>query len=151
MELIRRNQNQPDAVRELFNEEFFWGFPFMPVTGKQLAGQTRAGWYPPVDVTEDKEKYVLKADLPGLKKEDIRISLEDGVLSVEGERKFESEQKDKNFHRVERSYGRFVRSVNLGTAVDESKIRANYKDGVLEIIAPKVERAKAKTIDINAN
>jgi HSP20 family protein len=151
MELVRRNQNQLDPVREILNEDFLWGFPFIPATGKQLAGQQQAGWFPALDVTEDKDKYVIKADLPGLKKEDVRISLEDGVLSIEGERKSESEQKDKNYHRVERSYGRFVRSINLGSSVDDSKVKANYKDGVLEITASKAERAKAKHIDISVN
>jgi HSP20 family protein len=149
MELIRRNQNQTDPVKELFNEDFFWGFPFVPVTGKSL--NTQSGWHPAIDITEEKDRYVLKADLPGLKKEDFRISLEDGVLTIEGERRTESEHKEKSYHRIERSYGRFARSLNLGSAVDESKIKANYKDGVLEVIAPKAERAKAKTIDINVN
>jgi HSP20 family protein len=149
MELIRRNQNQTDPVKELFNEDFFWGFPFVPVTGKQLSAQS--GWHPAIDITEEKERYVIHADLPGLKKEEIRISLEDGVLTIEGERKTESEHKDRNYHRIERSYGRFARSLNLGSAVDEAKIKASYKDGVLEVTAPKAERAKAKTIDINVN
>jgi HSP20 family protein len=149
MEIARRNQTQTDPVRDLLNDDFLWGFPFMPVTGRQLANVQ--GWHPALDVTEDKDKYVIKADLPGLKKEDIRVSLEDGVLTIEGERKSETEHKDKNVHRIERSYGRFARSLNLGFSVDESKIKANYKDGVLELIAPKAERAKAKTIDINVN
>ncbi|MBF0570916.1 MAG: Hsp20/alpha crystallin family protein [Candidatus Omnitrophica bacterium] len=100
---------------------------------------------------EEKEQYILKADLPGIKKEDIKVSVENGVLTIEGERKTEAEHKDKHIHRFERSYGRFVRTLNLGTSVDQSKIRANYKDGVLELVVPKSEAAKPKAIDIQVN
>lgn len=150
MSLIRWQQKQNDPIKELFNEDFLWGFPFVPVTGKQLANG-QSFWQPAIDVAEDKENFVLKADLPGLKKEDIRVSVENDVLTIEGERKSETEQKEKGYHRVERSYGRFVRSLNLGTAVDDHKIKANYKDGVLEIIVPKAEKAKVKTIDVSIN
>lgn len=150
MSLIRWQQKQHDPIKELFNDDFLWGFPFVPVTGKQLASG-QSFWQPAIDVAEDKENFVLKADLPGLKKEDIHVAVEDGVLTIQGERKSEAEQKERGYHRVERSYGRFVRNLNLGTAVDESKIRANYKDGVLEITVPKAEKAKAKTIDVNVN
>ena len=106
---------------------------------------------PAVDLTETDQHYLVKADLPGMKKEDIRVSVENGILAIEGERKSEAETKEKNYHRVERSYGRFVRSFNLGSAVDDARINANYKDGVLEITVPKVEKAKAKTIDVSVN
>ena len=92
-----------------------------------------------LDVVEEKEQYVLKADLPGINKEDIKVSVENGILTIEGERKAETEQKDKQVHRVERSYGHFVRSLNFGTNVDSSKIQANYKDGVLQLTVPKSE------------
>lgn len=150
MSLVRWNHKQTDPIKEFFGDEFLVGFPFTPVTGKQLAG-LQAVWQPAVDVAEDKDKFTLKADIPGLKKEEIRVAIESGILSIEGERKSEAEQKDKDYHRVERSYGRFVRSFNLGSSVDDSKINANYKDGVLEITVPKVEKAKAKTIDVNVN
>jgi HSP20 family protein len=145
MELTRQNQNhQSESV---FNEDFFWGFPF--VAGKPLVNAQ--SWAPAIDVSEDQTSYTIKADLPGLKKEDVRISLEEGILTIEGERKVETEHKDKSYHRFERSYGRFARSLNVGNAVDESKIKASYKDGVLEIIAPKAEKARARTIDIDVN
>ncbi len=150
MSLIRFNQKQPDGTKEFFNDDYLWGFPFMPVTGKQMTG-FQSAWQPAIDVAEDKDKFIFKADLPGLKKEDIHVSVENGVLSIEGERRSETELKDKDYHRVERSYGRFVRSFNLGSAVDDAKIKANYKDGVLEIAVPKVEKAKAKTIDVSVN
>jgi HSP20 family protein len=150
MSLIRWQQKQNDPVKELLNEDFLWGFPFMPVTGKQWTGVS-AHWQPSIDVTEDKDKFIIHADLPGLKKEDFHLSVEDGVLTIEGERKSESEQKDKDYHRIERSYGRFLRRLNLGTALDDSRIQATYKDGVLEVSIPKVAKAKAKTIDVNVN
>ncbi len=150
MSLVRWTHKQPDSAKEFFNDELLWGFPFMPVTGKQFAG-VQSSWLPAIDVAEDKDKFTFKADLPGLKKEDIRLSVENGILTIEGERKSEAEVKDTDYHRVERSYGRFVRSFNLGTAVDDTKIKANYKDGVLEITVPKVEKAKAKTIDVSVN
>ena len=101
-----------------------------------------------IDVVEEKEQYVLKADLPGINKEDIKVSVENGILTIEGERKSETEQQDKLVHRVERSYGRFVRTLNVGTNVDTGKIQASYKDGVLQLIVPKTEAAKPKSVDI---
>jgi HSP20 family protein len=108
-------------------------------------------WNIALDVVEEKEQYVLKADLPGITKEDIKVSIENGILTIEGQRKSETEEKDKQYHRVERSYGRFVRSLNLGAQVDAAKIKANYKDGVLELIVPKSEETKPKTIDIHVD
>lgn len=150
MSLVRWTHKQPDSVNDFFNDELLWGFPFMPATGKQYAG-AQSIWQPAIDVSEDKDKFIFKADLPGLKKEDIRVSVENGILAIEGERKSETETKEMNYHRVERSYGRFVRSFNLGSAVDDGRINASYKDGVLEITVAKVEKAKAKTIDVNVN
>jgi HSP20 family protein len=105
-------------------------------------------WTPDLDITEDKDQYVLKADLPGLKKEDIKISVQEDVLTIEGERQSETVTENKKVHRVERSYGRFTRSLNLGNQVDSSKIKANYKDGVLELIVPKAEAKKPQSIDV---
>lgn len=104
-----------------------------------------------LDVVEEKDQYVLKADLPGINKEDVKVSVENGILTIEGERKTEAEDKDKQVHRVERSYGRFLRSVNIGTNVDVSKIHASYKDGVLQLNVPKTEAAKPKSVDIHVD
>jgi HSP20 family protein len=101
-----------------------------------------------IDVVEERDQYILKADLPGINKEDIKVSLENGILTIEGERKSEAESKDKQVHRVERSYGRFVRSLDVGTSVDSSKIQASYKDGVLQLNVPKAEEVKPKSVDI---
>ncbi len=106
-------------------------------------------WYPAVDVIEEKDHFILKADLPGLKKEDIKITVEAGVLTIEGERKADIETQDKQYHRLERAYGRFVRALDLGRQAEYNNIQANYKDGVLEVVVPRSEAAKPKHIDIN--
>ena len=102
-----------------------------------------------LDVVEEKEQYVLKADLPGISKEDIKVSFEDGVLTITGERKAEVEDKDKQVHLIERNYGKFVRSLNMGTNVDQSRIRASYKDGVLQLNVPKAEEVKPRSIEVH--
>jgi len=108
-------------------------------------------WPVALDVVEEKEQYVLKADLPGINKEDIKVSVENDLLTIVGERKAEVEQKDRQVHRSERSYGRFMRTLNVGANIDVAKIRANYKDGVLELIVPKSEEIKPKMVDIQVN
>ena len=144
-----RPQNN-DVFNRFFDDDYFFGLPVLPLTERQ-AGGGNGSFFPALDVVEEKDQYVLKADLPGINKEDIKVSVENGVLTIEGERKSETEHKDKQIHRVERSYGRFVRSLNLGTNVDNSKIRASYKDGVLQLMVPKSEAAKPKAIDIQVS
>ena len=114
-----------------------------------MAAENR--WPVALDVIEEKDQYVLKADLPGIKKEDIKVTLEDNILTVAAERKSEAETQDKQIHRSERTYGRYQRTLNLGANVDAGKIRANYKDGVLELIVPKSEEVKPKSIDIQVS
>lgn len=97
----------------------------------------RTEWAPAVDIAETPEAYTLHAELPAMKKEDIKLSVEDGVLTLTGERKLEREEKNKTYHRVERSYGRFQRSFTLPTAVDEAKVTASYDNGVLNVLIPK--------------
>ncbi len=94
-------------------------------------------WLPACDISETPEAYSIHAELPDLRKEDIKVTVHDGVLTLMGERKMEKEEKNKRYHRVERSYGRFQRSFNLPTAVDEGKVAATYKDGVLNLLVPK--------------
>ncbi|MFO1518681.1 MAG: Hsp20/alpha crystallin family protein [bacterium] len=108
-------------------------------------------WSPAVDISEDKEAVKFRAELPGLKKEDVKINVREGVLTLQGERKFEEEKKDENHYRIERSYGVFARSFTLPTSVDESKIQATMKDGVLEIRVPKKPEAKEKEISIEVH
>jgi HSP20 family protein len=105
-------------------------------------------WSPSVDIFETEGEIVVKAELPGMDRKDITLHLENNVLTLRGERKFQKETKDENYHRIERSYGNFSRSFSIPAAVDEEKIRADYKDGVLKIALPKKEQARPKQIKI---
>jgi HSP20 family protein len=109
---------------------------------------TVAEWAPSVDITEDDKEYLVKADLPEVKKEDVKVTVENGVLTITGERKFEKEEKDKKYHRIERAYGNFIRSFTLPDAVDGSKVGAEFKDGVLKVRLPKTEKAKPKAVEV---
>lgn len=105
-------------------------------------------WSPLVDISEDDKEYIVKAEIPEMKKEDIKINVHDDVLTVSGERKYEKEEKGKKYHRVERAYGSFMRSFVLPENADGSKISAEYKDGVLKVHLPKSEQAKKKAIEV---
>jgi HSP20 family protein len=117
----------------------------------RLFESTVAVWSPRLDVQEDKDNFVIRAELPGLKREDIEVSLHDGALVISGERKVEKVQEGVEVHRQERYYGKFQRALTLPTAVASDNVKAAYKDGVLTITLPKVEEAKPKQIDISAN
>lgn len=110
-----------------------------------------SGWSPALDVFDDKESVVVKVELPGLKKEEINLSLHDGVLTVSGDRKRETEKKEGESFRSERYFGKFQRSVTLPTAVDSAKVTAAYKDGVLTVELPKAEEAKPKQIEVSVS
>ena len=107
-----------------------------------------ADWAPAMDVQETTSEYLIKADLPEVNKEDVKVSLEEGVLAVEGERKLEKEETGKKFHRVERSYGKFVRRMMLPADIDPQKVAADFKDGVLNIHLPKSPAIKPQAIDV---
>ncbi len=109
---------------------------------------TVAQWSPLVDITEDEKEYLIKAELPDMKKEDVRLTVENEVLAISGERKFEKEEKGKKYHRVERAYGSFVRSFSLPEDADGSKVTADFKDGMLHVHLPKSQKAKPKAIEI---
>ncbi len=109
---------------------------------------TVADWTPTVDISESDGEYLIKAELPEVKKEDVKVTLEDGVLTLTGERRQEKEEKTTKYHRVERSYGSFVRSFSLPELVDETKVKAEYKDGVLSLHLPKSEKAKPRAIEV---
>ena len=105
-------------------------------------------WMPKVDVSETKDSVVVKAETPGMDAKDIQVSLQENVLTITGERKQEKEDKDERYHRVERSYGSFTRSFSLPSVLDQEKIKAEFKDGVLQVTLPKHERALPKQINI---
>ena len=105
-------------------------------------------WSPAVDIFETEGEIVVKAELPGMERKDITLNLEKNILTLRGERRFEKETKDDNYHRIERSYGTFSRAFSIPATVDEENIRADYKDGVLKIVLPKKEQSKPKQIRI---
>ena len=119
--------------------------PFRRTDGDELSF---AEWAPAVDIQETDNEYVVKADLPEVKKEDVKVEFEDGVLTVEGERKQEKEEKGKKFHKVERAYGKFVRRFALPTEVDATKVSAEFKEGVLNVHLPKSPNGKPKAISV---
>lgn len=105
-------------------------------------------WSPAADIMEDDNRYTIKAELPGIKKEEVKITINNNILTLKGERKHEKETKGKYTHRTERFYGDFTRSFSLPNEVETEKISADYKDGVLEISLPKSERSKPKEIEV---
>jgi HSP20 family protein len=109
------------------------------------------GWSPTVDVVQDKDAVYVKAELPGMKKEDIDITFQDGILTLCGERKQEAEVKEGESYRSERFFGKFHRTVSLPTKVDAEKISATYKDGILTVALPKAAEVKAKQIDVTVS
>ena len=111
---------------------------------------TAVDWAPRVDISETEREYLIKAELPEVKREDVKVLAEEGVLTIQGERKQEMEEKGKKFHRIERSYGSFERSFTLPAGADESKVTADFKEGILNIHIPKTEKAKPKTIEVKA-
>jgi len=116
-------------------------------TGEE-EGAFFADWAPAIDVQETDIEYLMKADLPDVKKDDVKIDIKDRVLTIEGERKQEKEEQGKKFHRIERSYGKFVRRLALPTDVDDQKIAADFKDGVLNVHLPKSASAKPRSISV---
>jgi len=108
-------------------------------------------WKPAIDIEESNGNLVVNAEIPGMTKEDIKVSVQDDVLTISGERKRENEKKDKMFHRIERCYGEFHRMIRLPATVDADKVKAAYKDGVLQVILPKPESLKPKNIDVEIN
>jgi len=122
----------------------------VPLAELARSTQLLSGWTPALDMHEDKDNLVVKAELPGMKKEAIDISLHDGCLSISGERKSEEKFEDAEVYRAERFVGRFQRTVTLPAAVAADKVKAQYNDGVLTITLPKTEEAKPKRINVNA-
>jgi HSP20 family protein len=141
---LRRMTSLRDEVDSLFSLAFG-----RFVDSKHENGQLLEDWFPAVDVYEDKDNLLVKAELAGLKKEDIQISLENGNLTLSGERKQEEKRQDADVYRSERWVGRFHRSVSLPCRVDAEKIKATYSEGVLTVTLPKAEDAKPKQIPIS--
>ena len=139
-----------DDMTERLNRLFGRSLPARTTeTGREAL--TVPDWSPVVDIAETPEEYVIKADLPDVKKENVKVTVEAGVLKVEGERRRETEEKNRKYHRVERSYGSFMRSFVVPETVDPSKVRADFKDGVLHLHLPKSEKAASRSIDVKVS
>jgi HSP20 family protein len=110
---------------------------------------TVADWAPTVDITETDSAYLIKGEIPGVNKEDVKVMIEDGMITMRGERKQEKEEKDKKFHRIERSYGSFMRSFRVPDDVDEAAVKAEFKDGMINVTLPKSGKSKAKSINVS--
>lgn len=133
-----------DKMNELFDESL--GHSRAGTTDKLISGM----WNPAVDIYETDDQVVLKVEVPGLKQSNIKIELTDNTLTLRGERTFEKDVKEENYHCIERSYGNFIRSFNLPVSIQQDKINASLKDGLLEIRLPKAENIKLKEIEIKA-
>jgi HSP20 family protein len=121
---------------------------FDSVYGRYPRERSEVSWAPPLDIEESESSLIVRAEVPGMKKDDIKISLAGDTLCISGERRHEAEQNDKTFHRIERAYGRFMRTLVLPADVDGSRVKANYKDGILELTLPKSEKSKSRDIAI---
>ena len=140
MTLVKRNPNALD--REINNlVRTFWGTPTTFATSDSV-------WSPRVDIAELEDRYEVHAELPGMSKDDIKVTLEDGVLTIGGEKKRSTETNEDSFRRTERVYGKFSRSFNLGDRVSADKISASFKEGVLTVALPKADEVKPKAIEV---
>jgi HSP20 family protein len=138
---FRNVMSLQDRINRMFNE----AFPRTWEGGEDIAIRD---WNPAVDIFEKNDAIVIHAEIPGVKKEDVSVEFKDGVLSLKGQREFDKEVKEDNYYRRERSFGSFQRSFTLPDVVDVEKIKANFKDGVLEIEIPKLEEKKPKQIEV---
>lgn len=134
-------EQMSEQLNRLFSRPSLWQASAKPAL-------TIADWTPTVDISETDTEYAIKAELPAVDKEAVKVTVRDGVLTLQGERKQEKEEKGKKFHRIERAYGRFVRNFTLPEDVNEGEVKAEYQDGVLIIHIPKSEKARPKTIEV---
>ncbi len=126
---------------------FLGGFPNR-MGGGEPPSLTVADWSPEVDISQDDQGYLLKADLPEMKKDDVRVTVEDDVLCVSGERKAVKEDEKRKFHRIERSFGNFRRSFTLPEDADSTKVTAEFRDGVLRVHLPTTTKARSKAFEV---
>jgi len=134
-----------EDIGERFNR-LFGRLPARREGGREAL--TVADWAPVVDITEDEKEYLIKAEVPEVDKKDVKVTVQDGCLTIQGERKQEKEEKGQRFHRVERSYGSFVRSFTLPEEVAEDKLKAEFKDGMLTVHLPKTEKPKPPAVEV---
>lgn len=153
MALITRRPLNPSVellgLRRLNNmlDEAFAGWPFAP----ELQGTVTSQWFPPCDVVEDKDGIKIVTELPGVQRDDVKLSLENNLLTIRGEKKQVVEQQADKVHRYERTYGTFERMFSLPSTVDADRVQATFENGVLTVILPKVERARPREIPVKIN
>ena len=138
-------------MRELENFQNRILNAFAPAGGDRGDTSPVSAWAPLVDITEDDDAYHISAELPQVKKEDVKVTLESGVLTITGERRFEKEENKRKYHRVERAYGYFSRSFSLPGDGDPSKVEAEFKDGMLNVRVAKSEEARPRQIEVKVN
>lgn len=139
--------NGLDRIQSRINEVFDEAFG----RSRGYPASASNAWYPPVDILENRDAYLIRAELPGMKKEDIHIELRNGAVTLSGERKFDQPAEGVAYHRAERVAGKFLRSFYLPQSIKQENMKATYRDGILEIHVPKAEEAKPKQIAINVN
>jgi len=141
-----------DPIKEMrdLQNRFTTMFNRVPLKGEELKEETLAltQWMPAVDIVEDEKEYLIKAELPDVKREDVHVKVQDGILSLAGERRFEKEEKGKKFHRVERAFGTFTRTFELPMDANAAKIMAEFKDGILKVHLPKSEEARPRAVEV---
>lgn len=149
MAIIRWSPYRSMALMNKELENLFEDFA-APWFGRKAGEQETAGmtWMPDVDLSESKDGYILKAELPGVAKEDVKVTMNEGVVTISGEKKMEKETKENNYHRSERVYGSFTRSFRLPSPIAGDKVKAEYQNGILTLTLPKTEAAKPKEIEI---
>ena len=124
-----------------------FGRPALPV-GSDREMLSLADWMPSVDISETDNAYLVKAEIPGVNKDDVKVTIEDGMLTIQGERKQEKEDKDKKYHRIERSYGSFMRSFRIPDDADESAVKAEFKDGMLNVTLNKSKKSRSNAVNV---
>ena len=140
---FRELETVNERLNRIFGRSLLSDFSRDPIAG--------ADWYPAVDVAETSEEFIVKAELPDMKREDIKVSVDGGTLRITGERSQEKEEKHKRFHRIERSHGTFSRLFSLPSTVDEAKLAAEYKDGMLTVHLPKSTPSKPKAVEVKVS
>ena len=128
-----------------------FGLAPMRLSNGQQETMTVAQWSPVVDITEDEKEYLIKVELPEVRKEDVKLVVENGVLTLSGERKFEKEEKNRKYHRIERAYGSFTRCFSLPDDAEDGKATAEFKDGLLTVRLAKNEKARPKSIEVKVS
>ena len=149
MALIRWDPfREISTLQERMNRLFSEVARRSPVAEEEMV---QGAWIPPVDIFETGDSIVIKAELPRISKEDITLEVKENTLTIKGEKKFEKDVKEESYHRVERSYGAFQRAFSLPGTVQQDKVKAKFRDGILEITIPKAEEAKPKQIKVDVS